>query len=434
MVSIHLGQVQLTASYQIAMFCVSFACQMPKIRNTDDWASTFRKQVRKLGDSWTVRETPKSGKVQVEIRKPKYQTTTLSFKWHEDHVGDAYTRIRNIYALVQKEGHDLKTAAKMASGDAPKLVVEHDWAGAVERFRIQKAEHGATIKEGTWKKSYLPVLLSAVDLLEKGKASNPETLIDLCIRDWKAGSRTRQIRSRNLVQFLKHCVYREKFHIAWLPSTDLKDHIGQKPTDAKTQSGDPITDQQIINLINSFPDDLTGQRWADAIRLLSELGLRPIELNFISVKTDKTTGNPYWWCSYQKRGGGGTTKPRVLHPLPLISDDGEIQQWNLMQRWQAKMIDLPNVENQNALKTYLNRKKYWKSLKAELKERDENLVPYSFRHSFSVRGHQRGVDNGSMSLAMGHSIECHCREYPWATDKGTETAFERANKTLTTAA
>ena len=407
---------------------------MPKLVREKPWEVTFRKQVKSLATGWSVKERHDHVRLRVRIKGESEQSESLPFKWSEDSVGDAYTRIRNIYSLVKGQGHDLSTASKMASGDAPKLVVEHDWAGAVDRFKIQKAEHGATIKEGTWKKNYLPVLLSAVDLLEKGKASNPETLIDLCIRDWKAGSRTRQIRSRNLVQFLKHCVYREKFPIAWLPSTDLKDHIGQKPTDAKTQSGDPLTDQQIINLINSFPEDSTGQRWADAVRLLSELGLRPIELNFISVKTDKTTGKPYWWCSYQKRGGGGTTKPRVLHPLPLISDDGEIQQWNLMQRWQAKLIDLPNVENQNALKTYLNRKQYWKSLKAELKERDENLVPYSFRHSFSVRGHQRGIDNGSMSSSMGHGLECHCREYPWATDKGTETAFERANKSLAMAA
>ena len=407
---------------------------LPVIINQKSWEIALRDKVKDLGIGWSVQKDRDKVRIKYRPKGQPTQTHTLEspkYLWEKSKEGDIYARIRNIYSLVKGEGHDLKTAAKIQEGKAPKSINKHDWIGAVERFKVQKMEHGSSVKPVTWDKSYQPVLDLACSLLtSKNALSNPESLIDLCIRDWEAGSRTRQIRSRSLVQFLKHCVYREKFPVAWLPSTDLKDHIGQKPTTAKSQSGDPITDQQIINLINSFPDDSTGQRWADAIRLLSELGLRPIELNFLSVKTDKTTGKPYWWCSYQKRGGGGTTKPRVLHPLPLVSDDGEIQQWNLMQRWQAKMIDLPNVENPNALKTYLNRKKYWKSLKAELKDRDENLVPYSFRHSFSVRGHQRGIDNGSMSSSMGHSIECHCREYPWATDKGTETAFERANKTL----
>ncbi len=31
-----------------------------------------------------------------------------------------------------------------------------------------------------------------------------------------------------------------------------------------------------------------------------------------------------------------------------------------------------------------------------------------------------------MSLAMGHSIETHCREYPWVTKSATINAFEIA--------
>ena len=61
-----------------------------------------------------------------------------------------------------------------------------------------------------------------------------------------------------------------------------------------------------------------------------------------------------------------------------------------------------------------------------MESQDERLTCYSFRHSYSVRGHQRGIDNGSMALAMGHSIEVHCRSYPWATEAGAAAAFERA--------
>jgi integrase len=53
-------------------------------------------------------------------------------------------------------------------------------------------------------------------------------------------------------------------------------------------------------------------------------------------------------------------------------------------------------------------------------------VPYSFRHSYSLRGHQLGIDAGSVALTMGHSYEVHCRSYPWASDSGAAVAYERA--------
>ncbi len=408
--------------------------KMPRINNQEYWAVGLRKGVSKLAKGWTVEEA--RGNVRLVIRVPDTpkQSVVLPFAWNELAADDAYIRVRNIFVTMREEGRDLKTAAQITSGDAPKLQTEHDWRGAIDRFKIQKTKHGKTVKEVTWAKKYEPVVTDAVDLLEKGKASNPETLIDLCIRNWEAGSRTRQERARNLVQFLKHCVYREKFPVAWIPTTELKDHIGEKKTDSVSNAGDPITDQQIINLINSFPDTDNANKWADAVRLMSELGLRPIELNFLSVKTDRKTGKPYWWCSYQKRSGGGTTKPRQVHPLPLVDDQGEVQQWNLMKRWQAKMIPLPSCEKQNALKDFLRKQPYWNSLKEELKANDENLKPYSLRHSYSLRGHQRNIDGGSMASSMGHSYECHCREYSWASKEGTESAFEKANKTLAMAA
>ena len=34
------------------------------------------------------------------------------------------------------------------------------------------------------------------------------------------------------------------------------------------------------------------------------------------------------------------------------------------------------------------------------------LVPYSFRrHTYSLRGHRRGIDAGAMAHSMGHSLE-----------------------------
>jgi len=407
---------------------------MPRAAIQAGWHESLQADVKALATGWSVKE--RKGKVFLRVRQGDQPevSVTLPFEWIPSNKGDAYTRVRNIYKLVQ-EGYSLKQAALVADGKAPKLTEQQDWAGAMERFKQQKLSHGTVIKPATWDAKYEPVLGDAIALLIGRKPpTTPADLIDRCIRAWDPGSRTRQERARNLAQFLKHCVAREGMPAIWQPPVDLKDAIGRKPADAPSQKSHYVTDQQIINLIASLPDDAAGQRWADVIRLLAELGLRPVELLYLSVKTDPTSGEHYWHCSYEKRAGGGVTKPRRLYPLPLQTDDGEVQQWNLLMRWKAGLIELPSLRAGNgaadAIATYLNRREGWRSLKSQLEANGQRLSCYSFRHGYSVRGHQRGIDNGSMALAMGHSIEVHCRSYPWASEAGASAAFMRAQQRI----
>jgi len=402
---------------------------IPLTERTEGWELTFRKQVRSLATGMNVVEF--RGRIRLKMRPPGQPeaATVLPFTWAESSTGDAYVRIRNIYALVQK-GYSFKQAVEVAAGKAPKLIGEHDWAGALQRFMQQKLSHGNAIKPETWSSKYAPVLRDAVEqLTDRNQPTTAIELIDRCIVNWEPGSRTRQERARNLCQFLRHCIAREQIPAIWTPPIDLKEHIGRKPANSISQKSDPITDQQIINLLASLPNTEAGLRWADAIRLMAELGLRPIELLYLNVKRDPKTKQHYWWCSYEKRAGGGITKPRRLWPLPLTESENVVE-WNLQSRWRAKLINLPALQSGNgaadALATYLRRRAGWLSLKAELESEGERLSCYSFRHSYSVRGHQRGIDNGSMALAMGHSIEVHCRSYPWATEAGTEAAFAKA--------
>ena len=59
---------------------------------------------------------------------------------------------------------------------------------------------------------------------------------------------------------------------------------------------------------------------------------------------------------------------------------------------------------------HLKRQQAWNKLIKNVEKRNERAGSYSFRHSYSERGHLLDIDNGSMSLAMGHSIETHCRD------------------------
>ncbi|MCP9860624.1 site-specific integrase [Cyanobium sp. Cruz-8D1] len=409
---------------------------MPAIRRQESWSEALRTSVRSsTAKGWNVYEF--RGQARLELRQPGLpkQTVILPFDWAKASVGDVLTRVRNIYPLVA-EGHSLKAAAEIADGKAPKPLM--DWAGAVERFKQQKMEHGRAVKPITWNHSYAPVLNDAVAALTSKRApTSPADLVDQMIRRWATGSRMRQIRAQSLAQFLRYCVSREGFPAVWMPPTDLRAHVGSTPTEELNRSkGDPVEDQQIINLLSSLPGDAAGQRWSDALKLLAELGLRPIELVHLSVQKDRSSGQPYWWCSYRKRSGGGDTEPRRVHPLPLVDAEGQVQRWNLLERWQAGLIELPPLTSGagagDALGTYLSRQPGWCSLKALLAAKGERLVPYSFRHSYSLRGHLRGIDAGSVALSMGHSFEVHCRAYPWASQSGTAAAFERANAALLT--
>ena len=95
---------------------------MPRLINLQSWEVSFRNQVKKLATGWSVKE--RHGKVRLRIRvngQPE-QSESLNFKWNEDDTGNAYARIRNIYALMLDGELTLKQAAELVESDAPKLV------------------------------------------------------------------------------------------------------------------------------------------------------------------------------------------------------------------------------------------------------------------------------------------------------------------------
>ena len=397
---------------------------LPKIVRKQRWEETLKEDVRSLGHGWSIQEA--NGKMRLKWRyvpNQKDQSIMLPFAWAENLRKAATTRINNIYNLTL-EGHSLKAAAKIADGKAPK--VERDWAACLTNFHRYKTEHENAITQKTFEHDYEKVIKDAVTLLEsKDPPTTPADLIELCIRDWKPGTPTRKRRTNSLCQFLEYCVTRENAPVSWLPPKDRKTHIGRKAANAKTQKKDPLTDQEILILIEDLQTTEAGNRWANALKLLTVYGLRPVELTHLHVK-ETPKGEKYLFCSYEKRSGGGITKPRRLEPLPIENTD-----WKLLPLLDAKIIELPKLSAEGngvaeQIRKYLERRKAWTSLKAKVKARGEELGTYSFRHSYSVRGHKLGIDSGSMASAMGHSLEVHCREYPWATTATTQSAFQRA--------
>lgn len=405
------------------MLCALDVRFMPARSNlTESWEITLRSNINSFGEGWGLRED--KGRMRIFYRRNGKQTfAPLGLRWHEDNQTKAYKRAEEIKDLVEK-GTPIKEAAKRIINGS--IETEEDWKGALARFKKQKINHGNAIKESTWDGDYEQPLSMALKLLLSKKApTNPADLLDACVKDWKPGTETRKRRARSIAQFLKHCVVRENFPSAWTPPVDLKSHIGRLAANTKSQKMNAISDAEIMSVIDSIPDDEPGKRWGFALRLMAENGLRPVELKHLHLRTDPKTGEKYIWCSYEKPSGGGVTRPRRLCPLPL-----EGQKWNLVMLFESNLIKLPPLDSKNgageAARKYLERRPAWKALFKKLKDRKENLGTYSFRHSYSVRGHQLNIDGGSMADMMGHSYQTHCSEYPFATEKSTMTAYQKA--------
>ena len=424
---------------------------MPQPISENQWVLTARRQISELSavegkkPLLTIAKSVRN-KVELSMRpRQPGNRITLPFEWCERQWGDCYVRIRNVYAYAAK-GHTLVEAAELAQAKAPSK--NRNWAAYAKDFKHWKMTADSGIKLTTWEHDYEPVITMAIGMLTAKKAPiTAQALVLACVSEFRTGSRMRKIRVRSLVSFLSYCVDQHHLPDAWAPPKNLRPLIGaEKPSEAVRQKADAFAhDQQIIDLIESLPTEVGPQRdreaamqWADATRLLAELGLRPIELLHLKVKTEEISGEAYWWCTYEKKGGNGATKARRIYPLPLVGADGEVQQWNLMARWRSGLIKLPPLESGNGAgecwKTYFVRRPAWVSLKElMLSQEDKRLTAYSFRHTYSVRGTRRGIDSGSMATSMGHSIQTHCQHYPWAEKSSTADAFAKANEPLITA-
>ncbi|GIR30673.1 MAG: hypothetical protein CM15mP44_9560 [Candidatus Neomarinimicrobiota bacterium] len=169
---------------------------------------------------------------------------------------------------------------------------------------------------------------------------------------------------------------------------DLREYIGRPSKEAKKAKNKKasIEDQEFINLINSLPTD-TGQphhiiaarKWVNAMKLCAVFGLRPIELRHLVYKKRKDE----LWCMYEKRSGQGVTKARILEPLYLTDDEGNVHYEEVVRLYKANLLELPyqclptaesvaGVGDQ--MGKWLKDKAGWKSLKALMAKREKVLV------------------------------------------------------------
>ena len=179
--------------------------------------------------------------------------------------------------------------------------------------------------------------------------------------------------------------------------------------------GYPLSDGQILHLLDNLPAGEVHDRWRFAIQLCAVYGLRPEELRHLRIK-DGASGAELWTIYQKSMGGtkGAKTEPRRLHPLLLRDADGSAIDWKLQARFQVGE-KLPPLNREGdggqALNQYLRRRKVWMTLRDEADHQAEQLTPYSFRHRYAKGMHAANVPIANICEAMGHTIEVHLKSY-----------------------
>jgi len=391
--------------------------------NSADWVNGIRTYM-KQHKGFTV--TNDRGRVRLQFRRTglKAQSTALDFGWAEGNWTAVANRIGNIVPLVQA-GADLVTAARGAAVASS----EHntDWNAAVEAYRNGPQNRLKTI---TWN-GHLRVINIALQALEQRNApTNGGDLMDVALKGWTPGTRQHQQMRQRLQKFLTYCVQRQQFKSSWLPPE------GQSVAVSNTKRvGYPLTDAQILRLIDAMPDTTIGRRYRFAFQLMATYGLRPADLRHLQVRN----GGTELWSVYRKSKGGtkgDKTEPRRLYALNVHDLDGTPQDWNLIQRV-ALGEELPPLgdesESGQRLYVYLKAKPVWQSIQAEAAAEGQQAVVYSFRHRYAYTAHNRPMANGQMRSpkqcadAMGHDLETHLRSYARFKTSDLAAAFDEGS-------
>ena len=272
-------------------------------------------------------------------------------------IEDAVIKIAN---LVQG-GRTLKEAVDDSYGTNKKIPVAVQ-APSSELLKNCWEEYGRArvenkkFKQSTWDKDYIPSFKRIEPVLDQ--CIDVDTLLSFAGDNLEAGCRSTQIAIQNLAAWLRWAVAKKYLDPArWEPPAEkskaIKDFIGEKV--GPREEGVPLYDDEILKIIAYIESIGTAasQRWAYVVKLIATFGLRPHEVQYLSVKEIRGVKNVY--CSYQKRSGSGITDSREcfgLHP------DWE-KEWNLVELIETQEIPFPKFTGGvgESLRKYLLKKR-----------------------------------------------------------------------------
>ena len=367
---------------------------------------------------WSVKES--RGSIRLSVRSGaggvNGVSKTLPIAWAADTVADAAALITRLHESVSA-GIDLSDALDREFGSVPAAVpsAAGQWPLLLEKFH-DDLRTLSQIKDTTWKRNYEPFLKRAVELLTgPGAPVNARALVTEVARAWAGKPRSRNMAVDACRRFLDFAVETHQLpEQSWTLTDRAAKQLRGKRPERRTVAA--LTDLEILRLLDSFSETEAGDRWRNAIKLLTLYGLRPEELNHLTIREHPTTGQPVLFCTYRKKNARGSTEPRWLMPLPLVDAFGEQLEWNLAGAMAIGQLPLPALGDKYALRTFLERQPVWAELKEAYAERNEWVRPYSFRDAYSLRAHRADHRLDVICTAMGHSLAVHQSSYEWSRD------------------
>ena len=373
---------------------------MPRVSQTEPWIKPFRQQIAATcGDSWYVRNN--RGRIRLEVRDAG--TVSLPYEWTARGSALALPRIQQIFK--RWNGGQITLAAAAQNADTSSSHQKLDFNELLAKYRAFVPNAG----DKTWQYNYLPVLKNCAKAFKDRPPVDGEALAMQCLKQWEQGSRMRQTSRQKLYGFLNWAVQRGHLKPIYAPPATLPEVLKPK------RVGYPLTDAQILQLLDNLPEGEAHDRWRFAIQLCAVYGLRPEELRHLRIK-DGANGSELWTIYQKSMGGtkGAKTEPRRLHPLLVRDADGSAIDWNLQARLQVGEALPPlnrDGDGGQAINQYLRRRKVWMSLRDEAEHLGEQLTPYSFRHRYAKGMHAANIPIANISEAMGHTIEVHLKSY-----------------------
>ena len=408
---------------------------MPK-RVSECWVKDFRKSVKtSCPKGWLVMAGRKeSMRVQVWKNKKVIGDVSIPFRWEEKFWPDALLKIRSAAKAYEESNQKLNIKECFNIAHTISSETEINWYKSIKAYKEFKKDR---VKETTWRSKYDPVFKNVIKAT-KNKLEAPingPALCKIALKQWQQGTQIRRHMRLALYGLLRYLVQEEKFESIWLPPaiTD-KDLVS-----TKKRIGYPLTDSQIIRLLDSFPANEIGNKWRFAFQCIAVYGLRPEDLRYIHTRNN---GQEIWTTYQKSKGGkkGEKTEARRLYPLLIHDIDGPIN-WHLKEQLaiheKEGLNQLPSLGKEgnagDACKTYLSRRKVWNAIKKKVSKFNQKLTAYSFRHRYAYYCHNRPKLDGSyiapkqVADAMGHTLETHLLSYSRFLTKNEANPFEETS-------
>ncbi len=396
---------------------------------------------------WSI--TNDKGYVCVRYRvagQPRQQVNLPKLRYREEDEVAAITMARQLFKVWDKAGGGLSLKAALievkGSCDSEGSAQVVTWGQIVEAMREAKVENGRKIQPQTWKTNWAPILNQAVRVLSRKNApADGYELLKAVQKHWSHAPATQRECARYLSRWMEFAERRYKVPRSWLITEADRQELA--PRAPKRRKKAVLEDVEILEFVELV--EAHSPAWSNVFRLCAQYGLRPTELQYLSIVKDPITGQRTFWCSYEKDAGGeASTEPRYLRAMYLRDADDRPVQWPLIDAWEAGTLALPQDRNGglrklsgSAVNTYLARQgkdggpasavqRWWKAKVAEYasKPQPEWLRAYSFRDSYSVRCHREGLPLDVIVNAMGHSHQVHQQSYRTVTNSIVARAFE----------